>query len=48
MMMWIHCISRELRVFKIIIIYVNFYKIIDSEKIEKYYETDNDVYILHV
>jgi hypothetical protein len=35
MMMCTHCMSRELRVFKIIIIYVIFVQFIDNKKIRE-------------
>jgi hypothetical protein len=41
--------SRELWVFKIVIIYVIFIEFIDNgKKLEKIDETDDDVYTLHV
>jgi hypothetical protein len=48
MMMCTPCISIELWVFKIIIIYAIFLEFIDSEKIEKDDGADDDVYTMHV
>jgi hypothetical protein len=47
MMMCIFCMSRELWIFKIIIIYVSFLQFIDK-KLEKDDRTDSDVYTLHI
>jgi hypothetical protein len=44
MMMCIPCISRELQVFKIIFIYVNFFiEFIGNEKVEEGDKEDDDV-----
>jgi hypothetical protein len=40
--------SRELRIFKIIIIYAIFIEFIDNKKLEESDEADDDVYTLHV
>jgi hypothetical protein len=48
MMMCRPCMLKELRVFKIIIIYVIFCRIIGNEKLGKDDGSDDDVYILHV
>jgi hypothetical protein len=46
--MFTFCISRELRVFKIIIIYIFFIEFIDNEKIEEVVGGDDDVYPLYI
>jgi hypothetical protein len=49
MMMCTSCMSRELRVFKIITVYAIFFvEFIDNEKIEEGDGADDDVYTLHV
>jgi hypothetical protein len=48
MMMCKRCMSRELRIFKIIIIYAFFIEFIDNKKLEEDDEADNDMYTLHV
>jgi hypothetical protein len=48
MMMCTTCMSGELHVFKIIIIYVFFIEFIETKKIREKWWTDDDVYILHV
>jgi hypothetical protein len=40
--------SRELRVFKIIIIYAIFIEFIENEKLEEGDGADEDVYTMHV
>jgi hypothetical protein len=40
--------SRELQMFKIIIIYIFFVEFINTRKIEEDDVTDDDVYTLHV
>jgi hypothetical protein len=47
-MMCTPCISRELRVFKIIIIYAFFLEFIDNEKIEECDGAYDDVYTMYV
>jgi hypothetical protein len=41
-------LSRELRIFKIIIIYIFFIEFIDNEKIRGIDEANDDIYMLHV
>jgi hypothetical protein len=48
MMMCRPCMLKELRVFKIIIIYVIFCRIIGNEKLGKDDGSDDDVYTLYV
>jgi hypothetical protein len=48
MIMCTPCRSRELRVFKIIIIYTFFVEFIDNKKIEECDGANDDVYTLHV
>jgi hypothetical protein len=47
MMMCTPYMSKELRVFKIIIIYAFFIEFIDNKKLEEGDVTDDDVYTLH-
>jgi hypothetical protein len=47
-MMCISCMSREIREFKIIIIYTFFIEFIDNKKLEDSHRIDNDVHIIHV
>jgi hypothetical protein len=48
-MICIYCVSRELRVFKLIIIYIFLLEFIDNKKqLEEGDKVDNDVYISHV
>jgi hypothetical protein len=48
MMMCTPCMSRELKVFKIIIIYAIFVEFIDNKKLEEYDMVDDDMYTLLV
>jgi hypothetical protein len=47
-MMCAPCMSRELLVFKIIIIYIYFLEFIDNEKLKKCDVTDDNVYTMYV